>query len=224
MSNPFKSNRVSDNYNSYNSFNSFRGGRNSYVMCEAEKQRIREENEAKERRRIAENERKHMEAIQANNFPELSSENTQQTTTNKISYLSIFNECKQEDELDKPITVNELIKPGWTFLEKDKSTGATIISHKIIPSIKAPKSEKTLMMEKADKMIQSLNETYERRKKLFIEINGEDVWEDMFRHPNYDYEYYNFDGLDYEEESESEESDYENEYENSYESKKFDYC
>jgi len=87
-----------------------------------------------------------------------------------------------ETEIKKEEPPEEFkLKPGWIVLDKSKNYNKTDDENeKMVDFI--------LIMRKMDVL-------YERRKKEYIEVYGEDNYEKMYKFPNYDYEY--FDRLDY---------------------------
>ena len=99
---------------------------------------------------------------------------------------------------------DELLKPGWALIKKDAVTGKLITKYK--PSFTSKSREKTDREVGID-IINALVELHEKRTEEYINMWGYDTWENMYRFPNYDYEY--FDKLDelyeeYENESSSE--------------------
>ena len=114
-------------------------------------------------------------------FPELAALKPNNTIKNKETveqpvklYSDIVEiEKTNEDNVEK----ENKLKPGWVILNKlDKYES----NDNFIDS--------TLLMEK-------MKQLYEKNKKEYIKIYGEDNYEKCFKFPNYDYEYFN--RLDY---------------------------
>jgi hypothetical protein len=139
----------------------------------------------------------------SNDFPEMISNNSHlQPKVNNLMSLSFIEKLKIEKKriIDDKIYIN----PGWVLLQKDKLTNNIIYTENNI------KQE-----DNGSKELYSIVSLYNNRKQLYINMWGEDEYNNMFIFPNYDYEY--FDKLDeicYMNNCEQDESDCEEEIEN----------
>jgi hypothetical protein len=119
-----------------------------------------------------------------------------------MDYLSVTKKEKtQENEKEKK-------KPGWVYITKDpnpKKNNNILYEYKTQKTIPKPIT------------LQPLIDHWKRRKEEYIELYGEDIYEEMFLCKNYDYDY--FERLDREQEERMEQqkrnenSDYEYDYE-----------
>jgi hypothetical protein len=178
MSNIFKTNS-----RSYDEFK--RDTKNNFI--ENRYNRRQNDNEVRKRREKQEieynnnnkfkelQEKKIINVISINDFPELISINN-----NKIS----CNQCNQINFLD-------VIKKVETKCNKEEIINKTKLNKEaFLLKSDALNKEKEIKNEVLKKLV----ELYEKRTKKYIELWGYDEWEKMFNFPNYDYEY--FDKLD----------------------------
>jgi len=134
-------------------------------------------------------------------FPEISKNevSVKPVIDNKVSFID---KVKTENAVSNADKI-EIIRPGWTYIYKDKKTNKTVF-------LEGPST----IIEKEDKykVLNSLVALHENRKKIYNRMWGEGEYERMFHIPNYDYEY--FDKLDeiYEEENSSVEYNSEDDY------------
>jgi hypothetical protein len=198
-----------DENNGENKFNLFKCEKNGNQFREMnqkerENRRMEKEKQDKIKKENAEREKeiKTQELLNINNFPELAViKKTDTINEKKISYLEkIQTEDKKEDIIVDPDLVN--LKPGWVLIKKDPITGKTIMKNH-------PDNTKYLFKERektdneiANDIINSLVELHEKRTQEYIELNGYDTWEKMFKFPNWQEEDYS----DSEDESEEEEN------------------
>ena len=163
--------------------NDFRERRQNRYVGESERQRILEQYQAEDNKRKElikqEDERKKLESLKIENFPELvinKIENDFQLDESFINKLNKIEENKDE-VIDSDL---ENLKPGWTMMKKDKTSGKIITKsivrlNKVNPLIKStPKSILDLLVE-----------LHQKRKDEYIELNGYDTWEKMFKFPNW---------------------------------------
>jgi hypothetical protein len=87
----------------------------------------------------------------------------------------------------------ENLKPGWLLMKKDKNTNKITTKYK---ESNEPKPIKKTEDEYALDALNALVSLHEKRTEEYIKTWGYDAWENTFRSPNYDYEY--FDKLDQE--------------------------
>lgn len=122
-----------------------------------------------------------------------------------MDYLRVTKKEKtvQENEKEK-----EKKKPGWVYISKDpnpKKNNNILYEYKTHNPVPKPIN------------LQPLVNHWKRRKEEYIELYGEDIYEEMFLCKNYDYDY--FEKLDREQEErmeqqkQNENSDYEYDYE-----------
>jgi hypothetical protein len=196
-------------------FNSFKSDNNSFKNNGFRENRYnrysieRERAEAQEKARKEEEERKKL-SLTADNFPDLVLNKKEIHVTQEESYLEKLK--KVEDIKDESADVDsdlKKLKPGWILLKKDKLTGKTIINGKLLV-IQTPETiedEEDIVIN----IIDELAELHERRTQEYIELNGYDTWEKMFKFPGWreraDEMEDDSDG-DYEDESEDTEEEY----------------
>jgi hypothetical protein len=105
------------------------------------------------------------------------------------------NNISPENELDLDIDYKNL-KPGWVLIKKDPLTNIIHHKYKIGNNYRKKYLEKNENDELINnsQIINKLIELYKKRTEDYIELWGYDDWEQSFRFPNYDYDY--FDKLD----------------------------
>jgi len=177
--------------------------------------------EKKEKERDNRKKKINLEPLNMDDFPELIS--SVKKNDNKEQYISYMDALKKKEEvkdiIDDPDLVN--LEPGWLLIKKDPQTGNTITKYgpgTVLYEEQEPKkTEKELLLDAVDALI----ELHEQRTDEYIELNGYDVWEKMFKYPNWQER----EAYLYEEEEESEDSfdendendeDYYHEYDDEY--------
>jgi hypothetical protein len=140
--------------------------------------------EAEEQDKRQKQEQYKLEILNINNFPELISnvkkENNQKQNA---SYMDIL---KKEQEIKDvggdPDLVN--LEPGWLLIKKDRQTGNTISKYGIgtVFYEEPNTSEEEIILDIVDTLV----ELHEKRTNEYIELNGYDVWEKMFKYPNWE--------------------------------------
>jgi hypothetical protein len=203
-----------NNNNNNNIFKSERNGRNlfsgnkNYRFSDEEIKERLETMEAEKKLLFElekrEKEKKLLESLHIDNFPSLDSLSNKSTHNNKNSRVNItstfldtlvINQHNSQDsgsELMENIgNSNDKIwqefEPGWTVIRKDKGTSITMTTN-------ITGEEYNSQMERDSHncsmdILYGLIQLHERRTKIFIEEYGYDTWVNMFRYPNYDYDY-----------------------------------
>ena len=156
-----------------------------------EKEKIQREIKIKENR-----EKEITEALKDANFPDFIVKNdniVKNKTTTSLNFLEKITKTKNEQLTQNP---NEIkIKPGFCEISFDTKLKKVCYKH-----------GKNTYIEKGydpTVVLNRLAELHQKRKEEYIIMWGEEEYEQMFRFPNYDYEF--FDKLDeqYEEEMET---------------------
>ena len=167
--------------NSFNSFkdngfkdNGFREPRqNRRYPSDIECQRLIQEQKAED---LARKEIEKQEALKIENFPEFVINKKEIDVNQGQSYLEILKQVEVQDD-DKNIDQDLVnLKPGWILIKKDKVTGKLITKCNIQIDDK-PKIEENTEMN----VLKALVELHESRTQEFIELNGYDTWERMFK-------------------------------------------
>lgn len=156
-----------------------------------EKNRPKEENKPKEVETLRKE--KPIKDLSLDNFPELMAQeiDTNKQQANSVSFLDKLNvEIIKEEDNNVDVDFKNL-KPGWQSIKRDLKTGETIIKSKSI--VQSNYKEKT-DLEVTYILLNRLSYLHEKRTNDYIDKWGKDEWENVFRFPNYDYEY--FDKLD----------------------------
>jgi hypothetical protein len=175
---------------------------------EYEIHRFRQEREAQEKARKEEEEIRKQKALTPDNFPDLVLNKKEIYVTQEQHYLEKLK--KVEEVKDESADVDsdlKKLKPGWILLKKDKLTGKTTINGKL-PAIQTPELPEEDMVEN---VINALVELHERRTQEYIELNGYDTWEQMFKFPDWrewEKEFEDDSDEDYDEETENSEEEY----------------
>jgi hypothetical protein len=132
-------------------------------------------------------------------FPQLTHIGNVNTNNDNLAYGNLFKNTfqpieKQDKEREQKI--------GYTILTKDKTTGKTNFYYnsrnpqeKIIENV-----DNTDEISNIYEIINDLTLLHEKRTEQFIEINGYDTWEKMFKYPNWDTELLYDDEMEEEEE------------------------
>ena len=184
MSNIFKTN--SRSYEEYDEFK--RDKKNNFI--ENRYNRRQNDNEVRKRREKQEieynnnkfkelQEKKIINVISINDFPELISINNKKISSNQINFLDVIKKVETKCNKEEIINKTKLNKEALLF--KSDALNTTY-------------KEEEIKNEVAYEVLTKLVELYEKRTKKYIELWGYDEWEKMFNFPNYDYEY--FDKLD----------------------------
>jgi hypothetical protein len=137
--------------------------KNEYIKKEKEKKRL------------------DIDILSMNNFPELIS--SVKKNVDKEQNISYMDALKKKEEVEVFIGDPDLVnlQPGWVFIKKDRETGNTIMKRTVL--YEEPKrSEKEIILD----IVDSLVELHEKRTEEYIELNGYDVWEKMFKYPNWE--------------------------------------
>lgn len=125
-----------------------------------------------------------LEALSMDNFPELISVSKKEN--NEKSHASYMDILKKEEELKAFTGDPDLVdlEPGWLLIKKDTQTGNTIMKYGLgtVFYEEPKKSENELLLDAVDALI----ELHEKRTEEYIELNGYDVWEKMFKYPNWE--------------------------------------
>lgn len=169
-----------DNGNSFNSDNSFKN--QGYSNYKRLKERYDAEDKAKKELDKQEQERKIKQSLQIENFPELVQQkpniviNVGQNYMEKLKKFEIIQD--ENANIDPDL---KKLKPGWIILKKDALTNKTIVKGKT-DIIKNPLiSEQQI----ASNVFYTLGKLHEKRTQEYIELNGYDVWERLFKTPNW---------------------------------------
>ena len=152
-----------------------------------------------------EKERKKQESLSINNFPELGEDKKKtiikQNNMNFIEKLNSenSNEIDNKNDIDSDLVK---IKPGWVLIKHDQKTGKTIRKNHPEDTFffeqEVEKSDKEVVYD----IIESLVKLHEKRTEEYIELNGYDTWEKMYKFPNWQEEdNYSDDDEYYEEDS-----------------------
>lgn len=139
--------------------------------------------QAKEEKELLkqEEERKKVESLKIENFPELvttipKKETDQVLQQNYIDKLkTIHNNVK--DQVIDPDLVN--LKHGWVLIKKDKITGQNIIKRNFEDTSPPKLNEDESFIGK--QIINACVDLYEKRTLEYIELNGYDIWEKQFK-------------------------------------------
>ena len=189
--NETKNEEKEEKFNSFksdnNSFkdNGFRERRYNRYNDEYEIHRFRREREAEEKARKEEEETRKQKALTPDNFPDLVS-NKKETTAilQDQNYLEKLKKVDVKDE-NKDIDPDlKNLKPGWILIKKDKITNKIIMKG----NVPVPNTPEILEEDEEEISINVLNalvELHERRTQEYIEINGYDTWEKMFKFPDW---------------------------------------
>ncbi len=194
-------------------FNSFKSDNNSFKNDGFRDRRYYSERdrEAEEKSRKEEEEIRKQKTLTPDNFPDLVS-NKKETIAilqeqNYLEKLKKVHDVKDENKCIDPDL--KILKPGWLLIKKDKLTNKTIMKGNV-PDIKSPEilEEEQDEDETAINVINSLVELHERRTQEYIEFNGYDTWEQMFKFPGWrEREAELEDASDYEDETENSEEE-----------------
>lgn len=187
----------------------FRERRTHRNMSEHERLRLLEEYnnelEAKKQLEKIEKQRKNEESLKIENFPQLvqdikkscyPADNQPQNYIETLKKESI-NVVSESNDPDL-----ENLSPGWLLIKKDKETGK-IIKKGITQMVYQPEISYDKI---GNEMVDVLTNLHEKRMQQFIDINGYDTWEKMFKCPNWKLWAAEFDD-DFDDESDEEYTD-----------------
>lgn len=145
-------------------------------------------------------------------FPEMINIKNPLITNHDINIDSIknirFSEKVKSRAHDKTKDINvdmdyQNLAPGWTVIKKAPDNGRIIMKTKETVKSTVP-SENELALNVLDTLVE-LNNT---RRTEYIEKWGYDLWEKMYRFPNYDYDYFDkLDELNYFSDEETDDTD-----------------
>lgn len=156
-----------------------------------------------------------LESLSMNNFPELISVAKRETDKQEhISYIDVLKKQETEKPLIDPDLVN--LQPGWLLIKKDRETGNTITKYGpgTVLYEEPKKSENEIGL---DDLYQALVDLHEKRTEEYIELNGYDIWEKMFKYPNWqEREAYLYQIEDFEDTSDDEGDQNDDEYYDDY--------
>jgi len=131
-----------------------------------------------------EKERLNIDILSMNNFPELVS--SVKKNDNKEQNISYMDALKKKEEVEVFVGDPDLVNlyPGQLLIKKEPQTGNTIMKYGLGTVLyEEPKrSEKEIILD----IVDSLVELHEKRTEEYIELNGYDVWEKMFKYPNWE--------------------------------------
>jgi hypothetical protein len=198
--NSFKSERRIDTFRYYND--------NEREMYRKEREK---DLKAKQEFEEKEKERKKIESLNINNFPELIViPKKEEINDQKKDNMNFVQRLKKEN-----VTINNIdpdlvnLKPGWILLKKDEETRRTVFKkHTEDSDLFETKIDK-YDYEIYDEIINSLIQLHEKRTQEYIELNGYDNWENMFKFPNWQEEENDSYSDSEEEDLNGDESDYE---------------
>jgi hypothetical protein len=175
-------------FNSFNSFkdNGFRERRqNNRHLSVREIQKLREEykleDEAKKKFEKQEEERRIHESLKMDNFPDLVLQKNEHNQTFEESYIEKVKTLHEVESTTSNDPDLEKLKNGLIIITKDVSTGKIITKRKMMPPRKVQRTEHELTQH----IIGKLGELHERRTDEYIDLNGYDTWENMFKCKNW---------------------------------------
>jgi hypothetical protein len=125
-----------------------------------------------------------IDILSMDNFPELiSSVKKNDDKEQTITYMDALKKKEEvKDIIDDPDLVN--LEPGWLLMKKDPETGNIIMKYGLgTVFYEEPKrTEKEIILDIVDTLV----ELHEKRTEEYIELNGYDTWEKMFKYPNWE--------------------------------------
>jgi len=181
-----KDNDKQDTFNSFKSSEKKERSFKPYDEKERERHRVERETEFQRQKELEKKakEQLNLESLSINNFPELISVSKRET--NKSQHVSYIDVLKKEEEIDNSLIDPDLVnlQSGWLLIKKDIQTGNTIMKYG--PGTVLYEEPKTIENEIGLHDIhQAIVDLYEKRTDEFIELNGYDTWEKMFKYPNW---------------------------------------
>ena len=209
--NSFKSEKKRDNFRQFDDKDRER-------YWQEREREIKEKKELEER----EKERKKQELLKIDNFPELSKIKKNDTFEQKnLNYIDKFknednDKDKIEDSLDPDLVKNkDHFKPGWLLIKKDLMNGKIIMkNHPDDKNNLFKKNTEKTDNEVANDIINDIVKLHEKRTQEYIELNGYDTWEKMFKFTNWQEEDYDSDEDEDEDEDDVDDDENFDTYEN----------
>lgn len=164
--------------------------------------------------------------ITIEDFPELKSDIKKESKQPNLDFKSKLKQVDVEEkhDVEDPLLID--LKPGWTLFKRDPVSRKTIIRENVDNNIvynednTEGSNNATTEQELFYSIVDSLSELHKKRTEEYIELNGYYTWHDMYKFPDYNYNY--FDALDEEddeddeEDQEYDEDDYDYYYEDEY--------
>jgi len=167
--------------------NSFKGAgirerRYNKYPSERECQQLREEYEDNKKAKRAQEDRKKQESLTIDNFPELTL-NIKETIVNQNrDYLEKLNKAEKVKDENKDIDTDlQNLNPGWILIKKDNLTSKTIMKCKEY-TLRTPEISQEQTTININNVLSRL---YKKRTEEYIEFNGFDTWEKMFKCPDW---------------------------------------
>jgi hypothetical protein len=202
-----------DQLNSFKSSEKKESRFKKYDEKEKERHRLERERELNTQKesKNKEKDQLNLESLSMDNFPELISVSKKET--NKPQCVSYIDVLKKEEEIDKSLIDPDLVnlQPGWLLIKKDRQTGNTIMKYGVKTVFY--EEPKNLENEIGLDIYEALVERFEKRKEEFIELNGYDTWEKIFKYPNWqEREAYLYEIEEFEDNSDDDFDDSDNEY------------
>jgi hypothetical protein len=177
--------------------NLFNGNR--YTRFSDEELRLRRNPREKEERLILEfekreNEKKLLETLHIDNFPELSNITTRKESSinNNSSFLNkLVLDSTDADGYDNDnySTIQKAwkeLEPGWSIISRDSSSNFSIMT-KPVCNKKNYSTINSSDKEYAIDILYGLIKLHEKRTQAYIQEYGYDTWVNMFCYPNYEY-------------------------------------
>lgn len=172
-----KDNEKADKFSSFKRDNNFfKNDKFNDRKYYSEQRRLVEETEKREQEEI-----KKQKALAPNNFPELVFNKKQSIKIpEKPNYLEKLKKTNNSKNKNNCIDLDlQNLSPGWILIRKDKRT------NKIIKAVNVKKQEILKEENTAASVINLLVELYEKRTQEYIDLNGYDTWERMFKFSNW---------------------------------------
>lgn len=157
--------------------------------------------------------------ITIDDFPELKSDIKKENKQQNLDFKSKLTQMDIEEKLDieDPLLID--LKPGWTLFKREPVSRKTIIREKVDNNqvVRNTKVNSDVTTNNANieeeifyNIVDSLSELHKKRTEEYIELNGYYTWHDMYKFPDYNYNY--FDALDEEEEDDEDDGEEDQEY------------
>jgi len=178
--NSFKSSEKKDP--PFSSYHENESERERYKLDRAREQKDFKKKQQQEKLEQEKLEQEKQELLNINNFPELISV-AKKEVNNNVSYVNIL---KKEQEIKDSCIDPDLVNldPGCLLIKKDRETGNIIMKYGIGTVLyeEPTKSEEEIRLD----IYNSLVELHEKRTEEYIELNGYDIWEKMFKYPDWE--------------------------------------
>ena len=170
--------------NKFNSFkdNGFRERRYNRYPSEQERQQLLDKYRAEEANKKElekrEQDRITQESLKIENFPELILNRKEKSDSIGQNYMNTLK--KTEDvKIDKNANGDlEDLKSGWALIKKNTLTGKVITKY-------IKENQPPIQVSNETDIVNALAELHHKRTDQFIELNGYDVWEKMFKCPDW---------------------------------------